>query len=75
MRCPLLLRALAVLWWQGGQRVVEGKPQPHILFMLADDLGHSCVGYNAPSKSPPEIRTPNIDGLASSGLILNRHCQ
>ena len=54
---------------------MEGKPQPHILFMLADDLGHSCVGYNAPSKSPPEIRTPNIDGLASSGLILNRHCQ
>ena len=42
----------------------------------ADDLGHSCVGYNSPAGvSPVEIRTPNIDGLAHLGAILGRHCQ
>ena len=40
------------------------EPAPNILFILVDDLGYqdlSCQGS-------PDIRTPNIDALARSGL-------
>ncbi|KAK5163896.1 uncharacterized protein LTR77_010290 [Saxophila tyrrhenica] len=44
------------------------KP-PNFLFILADDLGFSDIGcYGA------EIKTPNIDQLASEGMrMLNHH--
>jgi arylsulfatase I/J len=45
--------------------------QPNIVFILADDLGWGNVGYHNPNSS--EIWTPNIDELARSGLILDRH--
>ena len=40
--------------------------RPHILILLADDLGYGDVGcYNAKSK----IATPNIDRLARDGMM------
>jgi len=42
------------------------KTPPNIVFILADDLGYadiSCYGR-------PDLRTPNIDGLASRGMRL-----
>lgn len=40
--------------------------QPHILFILADDLGYGDVAcYNPESKVP----TPNLDRLAGEGLL------
>ena len=45
----------------------ESKPaQPHILFMLADDLGWIDVGFHE-----SKIHTPNIDSLAKNGVILD----
>ena len=43
------------------------KP-PHILFLLADDLGWSDVGFH-----DSVIKTPNIDKLASEGVILDNY--
>jgi len=40
--------------------------QPHILFMLADDLGWKDVGFDG-----SKIHTPNIDSLAKYGVILD----
>ena len=40
--------------------------QPHILFMLADDLGWFDVGFHG-----SKILTPNIDSLAKDGVILD----
>ncbi|MHC4156214.1 MAG: sulfatase family protein [Planctomycetota bacterium] len=48
---------------------VENKPakKPNILFILADDLGYGDIScYNPESKVP----TPNLDKLASEGILL-----
>ena len=34
----------------------KSKKQPHILLIVADDLGYNDVGYHN-----PDIKTPNID--------------
>lgn len=40
---------------------------PHILLIVADDLGWADVGYHG-----DEVRTPNIDALARDGVVLDR---
>lgn len=40
------------------------RPQPNIVFVLADDLGYAEVGAYGQTK----IRTPNIDRLAAEGM-------
>lgn len=42
--------------------------QPHIVFILADDLGWNDVGYHG-----SDIRTPHIDSLVEQGLELHRY--
>jgi len=49
--------------------VPESKtPRPNIVVLVADDMGWSDIGYHA-----PEIRTPNLDRLASTGVELDCH--
>ena len=60
-------------WWLSSLVVafalaegVHGAEPPHILVILADDLGYGDVGcYNADSKIP----TPHLDRLAEQGLM------
>ena len=46
-----------------------GHP-PHLVFLMADDLGWSNVGYHN-----AHARTPHIDGLVREGVELDRHCK
>lgn len=47
--------------------VAAASKPPHIVILLADDLGWRDVGYN-----DSEIRTPHIDRLATQGLRFER---
>ena len=52
-----------------GDRVVSAaEPTPNILFLVADDLGWSDVGWHGGFG-----KTPNLDRLAREGLELDQH--
>ncbi|KAJ8310971.1 hypothetical protein KUTeg_011477 [Tegillarca granosa] len=42
--------------------------RPHVLFILADDYGYNDIGYHG-----SEIKTPNLDKLASQGVKLENY--
>ncbi|XP_077564474.1 arylsulfatase B-like [Haemaphysalis longicornis] len=42
---------------------------PHIIFILADDLGWADTSLHGLSQIP----TPNLDTLASAGILLNNY--
>ena len=61
----LLITTIAVLpvlsWSQE-----ENNPQPNIVLIITDDVGYGDIG----SYGAPDIKTPNIDGLARDGVRL-----
>jgi len=61
----LLLLPLALL----GNFWVVFAAQPHILFMIADDLGYHDVGYHG-----AEISTPHINKVVVLCRLSIQHC-
>eukprot|EP00041_Stephanoeca_diplocostata_P016857 m.334494 g.334494 ORF g.334494 m.334494 type:complete len:565 (+) comp20507_c1_seq2:254-1948(+) len=46
---------------------------PHIIHILADDLGWADVGFHRdPAADPRDVQTPNIDALVQDGIELSR---
>lgn len=63
---PLLLRLL-LLAAPPGAGAGAGRP-PHLVFVLADDLGWNDVGFHGSN-----IRTPHLDALAAGGVLLDNY--
>lgn len=57
---------IVVLLW--GVAPTGADDRPNILFIVSDDQGWNDVGYNN-----PDIRSPNIDRLARTGVELTCH--
>ena len=63
-RLPRLLACLLGLF-TAVPLIAAAPARPHLLFILADDLGYGDVGaFNPQSK----IRTPHLDRLAAGGM-------
>ena len=44
-----------------------------IVLMLGDDYGYNNVGFaHGPADGNPEMKTPNMDTLAKTGIVLDR---
>ena len=76
LHCPYVLPVLFLL---AATATAAATHAPHILFVLVDDWGFSETGIhrnttigdvNVPATR--EVRTPHIDALARSGMILDR---
>jgi len=52
-----------------GSAAAFAPSRPHVVILLADDLGWRDVGYH-----DSEIRTPHIDRLAAEGVRCERFC-
>ena len=50
------------------REITDVLDKPNILIILPDDLGWADVGYHG-----SDVRTPNIDELATTGIQLSQH--
>ena len=64
MRILVTLLALAAV---SPAHAADAPKRPHIVFLLADDLGWKDVSYH-----DSEIKTPNLDRLSGSGVRLEQ---
>lgn len=51
-----------------GTGFAAGEARPHIVLVMADDMGWGQTGYNG----HPVLKTPNLDAMAASGLRFDR---
>ena len=56
---PVVLMTCAIAFAQGGD-----PDRPNVVLIITDDVGYGDIG----SYGAPDIRTPNIDGLAAEGV-------
>lgn len=62
---PALILAGALINLTGANTV---PAKPHVIFMLADDLGYGNVGYTRNGARESYVATPTIDRLADTGV-------
>ena len=71
MPSPLSLAALVAAVAAARAAAAAAPTQPNILMVLVDDFGWGNLGLHNPGN--PEVVTPNMDALAQSGVLLDRH--
>lgn len=65
---PLLLLLPPLLLLLSPARVSGAARPPHVVFVLADDLGWNDLGFHG-----SVIRTPHLDALAAGGVVLDNY--
>ncbi|MEM9185109.1 MAG: arylsulfatase [Planctomycetota bacterium] len=65
---PLALLAAAWLLAPPCAQGVRAAAQPHVVFILADDMGYSDMGFQG-----APIATPTLDKLRAGGMYLDRN--
>jgi arylsulfatase A-like enzyme len=65
---PILAALLLPFTLPCGTQAAESASRPNIVLVMTDDQGWGDTGYNG----HPELKTPNLDALAASGLRLDR---
>lgn len=68
MKLKLSLSSLVLLATASLVYPAETRARPNVVLVMADDQGWGDTGYNG----HPELKTPHLDALASSGLRLDR---
>ena len=68
-RSPSVLFSAAIIAVGGVQAQKPHPHRPNIVYILADDLGYGDLGCYGQQK----IKTPNIDRLASQGMLFTQH--
>jgi arylsulfatase A-like enzyme len=65
---------LCLVLFSGTTFAADDHKRPNVVLIMADDQGRGDTSYNG----HPELKTPNLDALAASGLRLDRfytaHC-
>jgi len=64
----LLLPGIASARAAQAQSAATSTAQPHIILVMADDMGWGETGY----RGHPVLKTPNLDAMAASGLRFER---
>ena len=70
MSALLLLNCTLCVSFSHGNK--KHKSQPHVIFILADDLGHNDLSYTGKHHGSA-MKTPNIDTLAAEGVTLDNY--
>ena len=66
--CRLLVRVSAAVALAATALVAATVKPPHIIFVMADDMGWGQTGY----RGHPVLKTPHLDAMAASGLRFER---
>ena len=69
VKCSAVALAAMSLTSCVSKTMMSSDDKPNVIFILADDLGYadlSCLGQN-------KFSTPNIDSLASQGMMFTQH--
>lgn len=66
LRLSKIVTLLCILFVNN--RCVATEPPPHIVFVMADDMGWGQTGY----RQHPILKTPNLDAMAANGLRFER---
>jgi arylsulfatase A-like enzyme len=68
MLCLLLFALGPTLFLPSEALAKDGAAKPHIIFVMADDMGWGQTGY----RGHPVLKTPNLDAMAANGLRFER---